>query len=185
MWLTKAVGEEQDFEDIIDNPMDVEYIMKHVFPNKIWTSAQPDPSNKDISDFYDKGPKIQPSDSSVMHYVRMSKSACNGDNVDGSPMNNQIIGDNGNIMDMDMAHTLALARSHSRSVHGSGTDEVDISSHHMRGRGWLASKKCVFVTLDTFVERRKLLQAAAVGNKDYIQSILLENPGYIYFRDYD
>jgi len=177
--MTKTVGEEQDFEDIVDNPIDVEY-MKNIFPNKTWSSAHPDPSNKAISNLYDEGPKSQPSESSVMHYARISKSACNGVNADVSPMK-----DNGNILDMHMAHTCARARSHSRSAHSAGTDELDISSHYMRGRGWLASKKDVFMNPDIFAEGCKLLQAAAVGNKDYIQQILLENPGYIHFRDYD
>ena len=116
MWLAKAVSKEKDFEDIIDNPIDVEY-MKTISPNKIWTSAHPDPSSTDIRFFYDEGPKCQPSESLAMHYAIISKSASNGVNIDGSPTTDQIIRNNGNILNMDMAHTPARTCSHSRSVH--------------------------------------------------------------------
>jgi tRNA A-37 threonylcarbamoyl transferase component Bud32 len=63
--------------------------------------------------------------------------------------------------------------------------QMDDTEHNIRGKGILASKKDVFTDPDEFAAGCKLLQAAALGNIQGIQSLLALRPNHINFRDYD
>mmetsp|Transcript_2479 Transcript_2479/g.4633 ORF Transcript_2479/g.4633 Transcript_2479/m.4633 type:complete len:711 (+) Transcript_2479:220-2352(+) len=62
---------------------------------------------------------------------------------------------------------------------------MDDTEHNIKGNGILASKKDVFTDPDEFAAGCKLLQAAALGNVQGIQSLLALRPYHINFRDYD
>jgi len=55
----------------------------------------------------------------------------------------------------------------------------------MKGKGLLASMTDIRVSPEIFAEGCKLLQAAAIGNIQYIRTTLLRNPAHTEFRDYD
>lgn len=65
------------------------------------------------------------------------------------------------------------------------TGQLDDTSHYIKGKGILASKKDMQVDPDEFAAGCKLLQACALGNLSDIQELLRLRPHHINFRDYD
>jgi len=169
-----VMGEENDFLDIIDTPND-EAGIETIHSEKSLTGSIGMTNNVVAVDNGNKNPEIglrsNPSASSHRHYTRISKHMIDGANETVSQMTDQML----NIP--DNTHELSITQSES--------GDLDISAHYIRGKGCLASKKDISITPDLFAEGCKLLQAAAVGNKGYIQQTLLEHPEYIHFRDYD